>query len=112
MNKKTFCINTKIRKQLTPCANKELCWFINAQLLIISEILESLGKKDNPNMPVGNPAELAKRLGNIAEVSMGGSSGGVSVCVVHVVKIYGNVLCQVSVKRMELEVFEVTVIQS
>ena len=34
--------------------------------------------KDKPSLPVGNPAELAKKLGNVAEVSMGGSSGGVS----------------------------------
>ncbi|XP_076100238.1 triokinase/FMN cyclase-like isoform X2 [Mytilus galloprovincialis] len=39
------------------------------------EVLSELNSKDNP-LPVGNPAELAKRLGNIAEVSMGGSSGG------------------------------------
>ncbi|XP_052107025.1 triokinase/FMN cyclase-like isoform X1 [Mytilus californianus] len=39
------------------------------------EVLSELKSKDNP-LPVGNPAELAKRLGNIAEVSMGGSSGG------------------------------------
>ncbi|CAC5363909.1 DAK [Mytilus coruscus] len=39
------------------------------------DILSELKSKDNP-LPVGNPAELAKRLGNIAEVSMGGSSGG------------------------------------
>lgn len=41
------------------------------------EILSSLGSKDKPSLPVGNPAELAKRFGNVAEVSMGGSSGGI-----------------------------------
>lgn len=53
------------------------CKSLNQQILIFIEVLSELNSKDNP-LPVGNPAELAKRLGNIAEVSMGGSSGGVS----------------------------------
>ncbi|OPL33790.1 hypothetical protein AM593_09867, partial [Mytilus galloprovincialis] len=48
---------------------------ITTQQAVKDTVSAELNSKDNP-LPVGNPAELAKRLGNIAEVSMGGSSGG------------------------------------
>lgn len=38
-------------------------------------ILQSLGSKDNPSLPVGVPANLALSLARIVEDSMGGSSG-------------------------------------
>lgn len=50
-------------------------------ILLYTAILQSLGSKDNPSLPVGVPANLALSLARIVEDSMGGSSGAVC-CVI------------------------------
>lgn len=68
----------------------KLLWlFITWGFFIFSiAILDQLGSKEKPSLPVGCPALLAAALANIAENVMGGSSGAVSILYIVMICIH------------------------